>query len=137
MTHTEKPEEWEEEFDILWENNNISITEVDRTIFNRFLARQKEESYTRGKRDALSNGGLTRSEAVRLREESYAQGRKDEREEVRKLVMDNTPKHITREYRDTDKMRDNLLTALCEKNSDKKCACGFACGHTGKHAPIK
>lgn len=29
-----------------------------------------------------------------------------------KVVHDNTPKHITRDYRDTDVMRDNILAAL-------------------------
>lgn len=42
----------------------------------------------------------------------YEMGRKEERERVKKIVMEETPKHVTREYRDTDSMRDRITSKL-------------------------
>lgn len=39
----------------------------------------------------------------------------EERARVERVVIEATPSHITREYRDTDKMRDDILLALRRK----------------------
>ena len=42
--------------------------------------------------------------------------RQEERERIEIIVREKTPYHITREYRDTDKMRDDIIKALPTHN---------------------
>lgn len=53
--------------------------------------------------------------------------RQETLEEAEKIVNDNTPRHLTREYRDTDAMRDKINAVLrsardpSPKATEKKC----------------
>ena len=46
---------------------------------------------------------------IRAKEEGIQQGKREAWIEAKEIVANFTPTHITREYRDTDSMRDNII----------------------------
>lgn len=47
------------------------------------------------------------------------QARQEERERIVEIVRQNTPSHITRDYRETDSMRDDIIKAVNQGEYEK------------------
>jgi hypothetical protein len=46
---------------------------------------------------------------------AFEAGQKDERDRCKKIVNDETPKHFTRDYKETDSMRDRIINKINPK----------------------
>lgn len=83
-----------------------SIFEIAQTARERV----KNEAFHKDLDTGKNSLDLTHTREIII--EAINQAIKQKLEEVKEIIIENTPKHITREYRDTDLMRDKILQIL-------------------------